>query len=90
MIDDILALLGQAKYVTSLDLKSGYWQDLMDESEKEKTAFACHPGLFQFNVMPFGLTTAQAIFQELMSRLLEGLVGSDCIGSWSLLIFLLW
>ena len=46
---------------------------LMDDNDKEKTAFACHRGLFQFNVMPFGLTTAPAVFQELMARVLEGL-----------------
>ena len=75
VIDDILALLGQAKFFTSLDLKSGYWQVLMDEKDKEKTAFACHRGLFQFNVMPFGLTNAPAIFQELMATVLSGLNG---------------
>ena len=61
LIDDILALLGKAKHFTSFDLKSGYWQVLMDESDKEKTAFACHRGLFEFNVMPFGLTSAPAV-----------------------------
>jgi hypothetical protein len=71
LIDDILALLGKAKYFTSLDLKSGYWQVLMDENDKEKTAFACHRGLFEFNVMPFGLSNAPAIFQELMSIVLQ-------------------
>ncbi|MCG8078877.1 MAG: DDE-type integrase/transposase/recombinase [Candidatus Thiodiazotropha taylori] len=73
LIDDILALLGHAKYFTLLDLKSGYWQVCVDDECKEKTAFACHRGLFQFNVMPFGLTTAPAVFQELMSHVLEGL-----------------
>ena len=73
VIDDILALLGKARYFSSLDLKSGYWQVLMDETDKEKTAFTCHRGLFEFNVMPFGLTNAPAIFQELMNRVLEGL-----------------
>ena len=73
MIDDILALLGKTKYFTSLDLKSGYWQVLMDEADKEKTAFACHCGLFEFNVMPFGLSNAPAILQELMSIVLQGL-----------------
>ena len=67
LIDDILALLGKAKFFTSLDLKSGYWQVAMDEKDKEKTAFACHKGLFEFNVMPFGLSNAPAVFQELMS-----------------------
>ena len=72
LIDDILALLGKAKYFTSLDLKSGYWQVAMDEQDKEKTAFACHKGLFKFNVMPFGLSNAPAVFQELMSVVLQG------------------
>ena len=72
LIDDILALLGEAKFFTSLDLKSGYWQVAMDEKDKEKTAFACHKGLFEFNVMPFGISNAPAVFQELMSVVLQG------------------
>ena len=72
LIDDILALLGKAKFFTSLDLKSGHWQVAMDEKDKEKTAFACHKGLFEFNVMPFGLSNAPAVFQELMSVVLQG------------------
>ena len=56
VIDDILALPGKAKYCTSLDLESGYWQVLIYESDKEKTVLSCHSGLFEFNVMPFGLS----------------------------------
>lgn len=74
LIDDLLSRLGKAKYFSSLDLKSGYWQVLMDDKDKEKTAFVTsHKGLFQFNVMPFGLSNAPAVFQELMSIVLEGL-----------------
>ncbi|MCG8045975.1 MAG: RNase H-like domain-containing protein [Candidatus Thiodiazotropha endolucinida] len=73
LIDDILALLGKAKFFTSLDLKSGYWQVLMNEADKEKTAFACHRGLFEFNVMPFGLSSAPAVFQQMMAIVLQGL-----------------
>ena len=72
LIDDILALLGKSKFFTSLDLKSGYWQVAMEEKDKEKTAFACHKDLFEFNVMPFGLSNAPAVFQELMSVVLQG------------------
>ena len=72
LIDDILALLGISKFFTSLDLKSGYWQVAMEEKDKEKTAFACHKSLFEFNVMPFGLSNAPAVFQELMSVVLQG------------------
>ena len=59
---------GRPTYFSSLDLKSGYWQVAMDEKDKEKTAF-------EFNVMPFGLSNAPAIFQELMSIVLQ-----DCSG----------
>ena len=69
VIDDILALLGKSKYFSSLDLKSGYWQVSMND----KTAFACHRGLFEFNVMPFGLSNAPAVFQELMAVVLRGI-----------------
>ncbi|XP_065928361.1 uncharacterized protein [Magallana gigas] len=72
LIDDILCLLGKAKYFTALDLKSGYCQVKLEDSSKEKTAFACHKGLFQFNRMPFGLSNAPAVFQELMNIVLQG------------------
>ena len=67
MIDDKLALLGKAKHFTSLDLKSGYLQVLMKETDKERR------GLFEFNVKPFGLSNASAVFQELMSVVMQGL-----------------
>ena len=72
VIDDILASLGSAKYFSKLDLKSGYWQVKMHDSDKEKSAFTCHRGLFHFNVMPFGLANAPGVFQELMSIVLQG------------------
>ena len=71
VIDDVLARLGHARYFTSLDLEIS--QVLMDDSDKEETAFACHRGLFQLKVMPFGLCNAPAIFQNLMATVLEGL-----------------
>ena len=43
----------------------------MADSDKEKTAFACHRGLFEFNVMPFGLSNAPGVFQELMAVVLS-------------------
>ena len=44
----------------------------MDDLDKEKIAFACHRGLFEFNVMPFGHSNAPAVFQEPMSVVLNG------------------
>jgi len=73
LIDDILALLGNSTYFSTLDLRSGYWQVALDEADREKTAFACHVGLYQFRVMPFGLANAPGVFQQLMSVVLGGL-----------------
>ncbi|MCG7874779.1 MAG: pol polyprotein, partial [Candidatus Thiodiazotropha endolucinida] len=70
VIDDILAQLGGAKYYSSLDLKSGYWQMKVNPRDKEKVAFTCHRGLFQFRTMPFGVLNGPAKFQELMTIVL--------------------
>ena len=43
----------------------------MYAKDKQKTAFACHTGLHEFNVMPFGLSNAPAVFQELTSVVLH-------------------
>ena len=43
------------------------------EKDKEKTAFTRHNGLFEFNVMPFGLANAPATFQHLMRVVLNGI-----------------
>lgn len=69
-IDDIFAHLGEAKYFTSLDLRSGYWQIEVEEADRCKTAFVCHQGLYEFNVMAFGLATAPSVFQNLMNEVL--------------------
>ena len=69
-IDDILAVLGKVEFFTILDLKIGYWQIPIDENDKEKTAFTCHRGLYEYNIMPFGLANAPSIFQGLLSIVL--------------------
>ncbi|VDI54467.1 Hypothetical predicted protein [Mytilus galloprovincialis] len=73
LIDDILAQLGNAEYIPSCDLKSGFWQILMNEKKREKTAFSYHRGLFEYNVMPFGLQNSPAVFFQLMEIVLENL-----------------
>jgi hypothetical protein len=54
-IDDTLEALAGAKWFSSLDIKSGYWQLQLHPYNKEKTAFSAGRRLWQFRVMPFGL-----------------------------------
>ena len=59
LIEETLDSLGGVKYFSTLDLTAGYWQIELSEEAKEKTAFTCHRGLFQFEVLPFGLSNAK-------------------------------
>ena len=72
-IEDILSALGEAKFFSTLDLASGYWQVELDDEAREKSAFSTHRGLFEFTRMPFGLCNAPAAFQRVMQRLLGDL-----------------
>ena len=78
-IDTTLDTLAGARWFTTLDLLSGYWQVEIDENDREKTAFCTTESLFQFRVMPFGLCNALATFQRLMDLVLAGLQWSRCL-----------
>ena len=60
-------------------MKSGYWQVEVIPEDHAKTAFCTQEGLFEFNVMPFGLCNAPATFQRLMDSVLAGLQWSSCL-----------
>lgn len=72
-IDDILDTLSGAKYFSTIDMASGYWQCEVQEEDKPKTAFVTTEGLHEFNVMPFGLCNAPGTYQRLMDLTLAGL-----------------
>ena len=72
-IDDVLDSLGKAKYFSTLDLYSGFWQVPLDESSKNLTSFSTVEGSFRFNVLPFGLNVAPNSFARMMSVAFSGL-----------------
>ena len=67
-IDDLLDQFGNAHFFSTLE--AGYWQICMAPEAQEKTAFVTHQGLYEFKVMPFGVTIAPAAFQHIMQQIL--------------------
>jgi hypothetical protein len=69
--DELFARVVNAKYLTALDLRSGYHQIPMDHDSVAKTAFwwstaTVSPNLLAYQRMPFGLKNAPAKFQRVM------------------------
>ncbi|UYV82146.1 hypothetical protein LAZ67_21001132 [Cordylochernes scorpioides] len=78
-IDDTLDCLWGARFYSSMDLQSGYWQIDVEDSDREKTAFITPDGLYEFKVMPFGLCNASATFERMIDNLLKGLKWTICL-----------
>ncbi|UYV79438.1 hypothetical protein LAZ67_17002614, partial [Cordylochernes scorpioides] len=78
-IDEVMDTLLGSTYFSAIDLRSGYWQVEVEERDKEKTAFTTAHGLYEFNVMPFGLCNAPATFERNMENMLGNLRWQICL-----------
>ena len=68
-IDDLIDNLVGSKYFSTLDLAAGYHQLKLQQTDVPKTAFNNQFGKFEWQVLPFGLTNAPAVFQHAMNRI---------------------
>ena len=60
-----------------MDAFAGYNQIKMASEDKNDTAFITHRGVFAYNVVPFGLLNAGAIFQKTMDTIFEPQIGRN-------------
>ncbi|XP_069181711.1 mucolipin-3-like [Procambarus clarkii] len=71
-MEECIDQIGNAKFVSKLDLSKGYHQIPLSDYAREVTAFITPDDAYEFNVMPFGLRNAPATFLKLLKLLLKG------------------
>ncbi|GFT72156.1 retrovirus-related Pol polyprotein from transposon 17.6 [Trichonephila clavipes] len=75
VIDDLLTNIPHTNVMSTLDLRSGYFQLAISPKDIEKTAFITRNGTFAFLRMPFGLSGAAPNFQRAIDIILKPVIG---------------
>ena len=65
-IDTCLDLLNGSRYFSFCVLRQGYWQTVLDERDRDKTAFVTRKRQWRFKIWSFGLCNAPSQFARIM------------------------
>ncbi|XP_062864462.1 uncharacterized protein K02A2.6-like [Trichomycterus rosablanca] len=71
-VEDLFAVLSGGEKFSKLDMSHAYQQVTLDEESKKLVTINTHKGLYTYNRLPFGVSSAPAIFQRTMENLLQG------------------
>ena len=76
---EVLDSLAGASWFSSLDARSGFYQQELEESCRHKTAFITHDGLYEWTRLPMGLKNAPSSFSRMMMSVLNGVTWQKCL-----------
>ncbi|GFX69515.1 hypothetical protein TNCV_1768861 [Trichonephila clavipes] len=79
LIDDVLDRLQRVKVYTTLDLKNGFFHVDVNEDCRKFTSFTVPDGQFEFNKVPFGLSTSPSVFQRNICSIFWNLMNEGLI-----------
>ena len=77
-IDDCIESPGEATISSTLHCNASFWQVAIAPEDREKAAFMCHEGAYQYKRMPFGSTNALATFQPALDIIFLGAKRQSC------------
>ena len=78
-IEEVIMRMPNAKIFSVLDASSGYWQVKLDRDSAKLCTFNTPFGRYMFNRLPFGLCSAQDVFQSIMSEMFDDIDGVEVI-----------
>ncbi len=76
--EDLFATLAGGKKFTTLDLSQAYLQFELDEGSSQYTTINTHKGLYCYKRLPFGISSAPALFQKTMDTILQDIPKAMC------------
>lgn len=76
---DITSKISDASIFSKLDAKDGFWHVKLDQESSLLTTFSTPFGRYKFNRLPFGLKSANEVFQKKMQQAFEGINGAEVI-----------
>ncbi|XP_033739309.1 uncharacterized protein K02A2.6-like [Pecten maximus] len=77
-VDDMFAQLAVGEQVTKLDLSQAYQQLLLNNDSEQYPTINTHLGLYRYQKLPFGVSSAPAIFHAVMEQILQNLDNILC------------
>ena len=78
-IEEVITRMPNAKVFSVLDANSGFWQVKLDHESSKLCTFNSPFGRYMFKRLPFGISSAQDVFQAIMSEMFKDIEGVEVV-----------
>ena len=78
-IEEVVTRMSNAKVFSVLDANSGFWQVQLDHESSQLCTFNSPFGRYKFKRLPFGISSAQDVFQAVMSEMFKDIEGVEVV-----------